>query len=142
MIAKALKKHTNLDVMVRELAGSLRDAIDDTDLADLEKNPEDAYIDLACRLILQMREKLTIVPVPSREDQINLENAAAAVRTFDTLTQWMKRDGGSYDTRMSPSGTVQMVMKAPTATKIFFGETVQDAYAQAAQAISFNDGTL
>lgn len=69
--------------------------------------------------------------------------AEAATRIFDILTRWMKTHPGcSYDTRMSATGKFQVVVKEPEGTTLFFGESIQDAYAQAAQAISFNEGAL
>lgn len=72
-------------------------------------------------------------------------HADAAVRIFDTLTQWLKADPhGSYFTRMNGSGRVELVLNeigrgvtAERAAHTFYGETIQDAYAQAAQAIQF-----
>jgi hypothetical protein len=122
--------------MVCELAAALRDTIDETDSAHIDQDPEEAFVDLACRLILRLRGKLTVVPSLTSD-------AGAAARIFRIFTGWMRAHPRcSYDTRISASGKFQIVVKTPTGTHLFFGETVQDAYAQAAQAVLFSEGTL
>jgi len=133
----------NLEDMTRELAASLRDAIEGTDISYLKEDPEDAFIDLACRLIFRLRASLTVVPTPDPEERARIAHAKAAMRIFSILTIWLKvHPECSYTTQISASGTCQLVMKTPTETKLFFGTSVQDAYAQAAQTIDFNGGTL
>lgn len=129
-----------LDKMTCELAAYLRDAIEETDLAYLETDPQDAFQDLACRLIFRLRATLTVVPAVNRAKQAE---AAAAARIFDIFTRWLRADPErSYDTRISASGKFQLIVRAGNDTKLFFGGSVQDAYAQAAQTIDFNGGTL
>jgi hypothetical protein len=130
----------SLEDMVSELAAGVRFAIEGTDERYLKEDPEGAFTDLACRLIRRLGSKLTIVPVPSREEQIRTAQAAAATRIFDIFTRRMlDRPGCSIDTRMSATGTFQVVVKTPSGTKLHFGESLQDAYAQAAQTLSFDD---
>ena len=132
-----------LDDMACELAAALRDAIEDTDSAYLARDPEEAFIDLACRLILRLRGKLTVVRSPTSPERARVSQAEAAGRIFSILTDWMqKHPGCSYNTRISATGKFQVIMETPNGTHLFFGESVQDAYAQAAQAINFNEGTL
>lgn len=137
------KPPMSLDDMTRELAAGLKDAIDEIDLECLKRDPEEAFVDLACRLIFRLRAALTIVPAPNPEERIRVAQSEAATRTFNIFTHWMlKHPGASYDTRMSDSGKFQIVVKTPDACqriRLFFGETVQDAYAQAAQTLSFDD---
>lgn len=130
----------SLDDMTRELAAGLKDAIDEIDLECLKRDPEEAFVDLACRLIFRLRASLTVVPVPSREEQIRIAHIEGAGRVFNIFTHWMlKNPGCSFATRISPSGKFQVVVKTPKETRLFFGETVQDAYAQAAQTINFDE---
>lgn len=131
------KSPMTLDDMTCELAACLRDAIEETDLAYLKKDPEDAFTDLACRLIFRLRSKLTVVPTHYVAER------AAAGRILDIFTRWLREHPGcSYTTRISASGKFQVVVKTPIETTLHFGESVQDAYAQAAQTISFNGETL
>lgn len=137
----APKKAMSLDDMTREVAAGLRDVINETDEAYLKKDPEDAYIDLACRLIVRLQKaSLTVVPTPHLKEHIRISQAEAATRTFNILTHWMLfHPGCSLTTKISASGKFQVVVKKPQETRLFFGETVQDAYAQAAQTLSFDE---
>jgi hypothetical protein len=132
-----------LDDMACELAAALRDAIEETDSDYIKRDPEDAFVDLACRLILRLRGTLTVVPSITAMERARITNAEAAGRIFEILTRWMhEHPGCSYDTRISASGRFQIIVKTPTGTHLFFGQTVQDAYAQAAQALALSEGTL
>lgn len=134
---------STLDGMTRALAAGLRDVIEATSTAYLREDPEDAFIDLAARLIFRLREELTVVPIPHAAERARIMQADAAARIFDIFTRWMKaHPGRSYETRISASGKFQVVVKTKGGTQLFFGGDVQDAYAQAAQAIDFNGGTL
>lgn len=133
-------KAMSLDDMTRELAAGLRDAIEETDLSYLKRDPEEAFTDLACRLIFHMRATLTVVPVPGPEERARVAQAEAAARIFAILTKWMSASPGrSYSTRISPTGKFQIVVKTPKGTELFFGGDIQDAYAQAAQTLSFDE---
>ncbi len=133
----------SLDDMTRVLAAGLREAIQDVPLSYLKAEPEEAFIDLACRLIFGLRTTLTIVPVPPVDDRVRVACAEAAARTFAIFTRWLREHPEcSYQTKISASGKFQIVVKTPKATQLFFGETVQDACAQAAQTIEFNGGDL
>lgn len=142
--APIARKGSTLDSSTRDISASLRDAIAATDAAALEKDPEEEFIDFACRLVLQLQKRgLTIVSIPTREEQIQISQSKAAARILEILTTWMRANPGcSFDTRKSESGKFQIVVKTPKSTELFFGESVQDAYAQAAQTINFNGGTL
>lgn len=130
----------SLSDMTGELASGLRDTIQETDIAFLKREPEEAFIDLACRLIFRLRASLTVVPAPSPEERVRAAQSEAATRVFNIFTHWMlKHPGCSFATRISPSGKFQVVVKTPNETRLFFGETVQDAYAQAAQTLSFDE---
>jgi hypothetical protein len=130
----------SLDDMTRELAAGLRDVIEETDTGYLKRDPEDAFTDLACRLIFRLRAALTVVPVPGPEERVRVGQAEAATRVFNIFTHWMlKHPDGSIATKISPTGKFQVVVRTPQETRLFFGETVQDAYAQAAQTICFDE---
>lgn len=134
------KKAVRLDDMTRELALGLRDAIEETDSDYLKRDPEEAFVDLAARLIYQLRAKLTVVPVPSPEERVQAALDAAAARTLSILTDWIRKHPEcSYDTRKSPSGKFQIVLKTPRGVQLFFGDDIQDAYAQMAQTVHFNE---
>ena len=137
----ALRPPMSLDDMTRELAAGLRDVIEETDSAYLERDPEEAFTDLAYRLIVRLQASLTVVPTMSA---IRLGKLEAASRIFAILTKWMRAQSGrSYDTRISESGKFQIVLKTPDACqriRLFFGDDLQDAYAQAAQTICFDEG--
>jgi hypothetical protein len=136
----------SLDDMTREIAAGLKDVINETDSAYLERDPEEAFTDLAYKFIVRLQvANLTIVPSTTAE-RIRIGQAKAASRVFAILTKWMHASPGrSYDTRVSDSGKFQIVVKTPDAcqrTRLFFGDDIQDAYAQAAQTICFDGGTL
>lgn len=137
--SQAPKKAMSLDDMTRELAAGLRDVIQETDSAYLKKDPEEAFVDLACRLVLRLQATLTVVPA-GPEERIRLAHLEASARIFTTLGKWMRaRPMRSYLTRVSDSGKFQIVVKTPKGTQLFFGDDLQDAYAQAAQTLDFND---
>jgi hypothetical protein len=124
-----------LEEMIRELAAGLRDVIQDASLDYIDEDPENAFLDLATTLVLRLRDKLTIVPVTS-QDRVQAEQNAAAGRILDIFTRWMRENPDrSYVTRISPSGKFQIVVKDSNGTELFFGQTIQDACAQAAQTI-------
>jgi len=126
-----------LDDMIRELAAGLRDVIENTDTAYLEKDPEEAFIDLACRLVFRVREKITVTPVPSAEERTRIRHADAAARIFDIFTEWMRANPEGAYVRLSASSKFQTAIRTPEGTRVFFGETAQDAAAQAAQTLSY-----
>ncbi len=138
------RKPVSLDSSTRDISASLRDAIAATDAAALEKDPEEEFIDFACRLVLQLQKRgLTIVSLPTREEQIQIAQDKAASRILTILTNWMRANPGcSFDSRISASGKFQIVLKTNPGVQLFFGESIQDAYAQAAQTINFNSGEL
>ena len=130
----------SLNDKMRELAAGLKDVIEGTDEKALREDPEGTFVDLAFRLILRLQSTaLTIAVAPTRAHQLKLDHDAASARILDIFTQWMVKHHGSYETRVSPTGKFQIVVKTPNSTRLFFGETVQDAYAQAAQTLSFDE---
>lgn len=135
----------NLESQVRELATGLRDIILETPDAYLKENPEDAYVDLACRLIFRLAGKLAILPAEQiATAHVRDGQARAAVRTLDILSKWLRAHPKcGYGTEIGASGKIELTMKVAGETRGFFqGESVQDAYAQAAQVVDFNGGTL
>jgi hypothetical protein len=79
-----------------------------------------------------------------------LEQQLAAWRTLDIFTRWMlEHPGCSYDTRYLSlridGPKFELVIHTPEYAPFdffFYGETIQDVYAQAAQTIDFNGGEL
>lgn len=126
--------------MMSELAVSLRDVLQETDETYIEQDPEDAFVDLASRLVLRLSRKLTFVPA------FQSSQNAAAFRLLDILTRWVQEGSGDrfYVTRIDPqSQKIEIVAMSPRGVEAFFrGECAQDAYAQMAQTIEFNGGTL
>jgi hypothetical protein len=128
------------DILIRELATELQDAIRNLDESHLRENPEEEFVDLAARLVLKLKRKaITIVPAPTAAEQMESTRGAAAQRIFGIFTDWLYgRPGRHFITRFDSSGRFEIVMREDGAVKAFFlGESVQDAYAQAAQTISF-----
>jgi hypothetical protein len=130
----------SLDDMMHELAAGLRDVINETDSDCLKKDFEETFTDLACRLVFRLQvANLTIVPSNTAE-RIRIGQAEAATRICNIFTHWMLfHPEGSIATKISTSGKFQVVVKTPQETRLFFGETVQDAYAQAAQTICLDE---
>lgn len=134
------------DETMRELAECMRDAIWDTpDASRLEDSPEDVYHDLACRLILRLaRKQLTLTSVVPPADQIETELAKGAKRILGIFTEWLKaHPERHFVTGVDQSGRFEIILRSSGQTCGYFrGESVQDAYGQAAQTISFNGGSL
>lgn len=137
--------------MIAELAAGLRDVIQDSDETYLKNAPEEAFIDLASRLVLRLSKgSLTVVPVvplaAARKAEIARVRGDAAARILDIFTLWMsKHPECSFVTEKGLSGKFSIIVRAPGEphTRAFFqGDCIQDAYAQAAQTISFNGGLL
>lgn len=129
--------YKTVDNTMRDIALALRDVIQDT---PDEGDPEEAYHDLACRLVLKLaRNDLTIVPA------IRHQQTEAAWRCLDIFTRLLQANPEcSYITSVEPEGKFEIYASTDGKTPSMYcqGASVQDAYAQAAQAIAFNGGTL
>jgi hypothetical protein len=146
------EENRTCDEIIDELAGALRDVIQGTPDAALEQKPEDAYTDLACRLVFRLAAKYTIAPVgepvvPSRERMVRRvaerNIAKAAQRTLETLSRWMAaHPRSSFLTEIDSVGKFTLIVAAPVGMNLFSGTSIQDAYAQAASAINMNEGAL
>lgn len=66
----------------------------------------------------------------------------AAWRTLDILTQWLREHPRCSCVTTVYCGKFKLTMLTETKKIVFQGESIQDVYAQAAQTISFNGGTL
>lgn len=132
---------THLDNQMRQLAEGLRDVLRDTP-DTLENDPEETFVDLAARLVLRLRGTLTVVPDRTAQlARIEKAEAEAAMRIFAIFTAWLEAHPEcSYETKIGLSGKVEMTVNGGQA--FFSGGSVQDAYGQAAQTISFNGGSL
>lgn len=122
----------NLPDITQELASALRDVIQETPESSVEDAPEAVYEDLASRLILRLSKRLlTVAPV----------HHTAAARIFDIFTRWMKTDPSRvYLTRTDDGSKFELLTMSPKGLhELFRGESIQDAYAQAAQAIHLNE---
>lgn len=128
----------NVDDMMKELALGLRDTVQAIPIAAFERDLDQAFLDLACRLTYRLRKTLTVAPIPDRKEHERVAQAEAAARIFNIFTKWMKKHPNrSFTVRISPSSKFQVVVSTSGITELFFGESVQDACAQAAQTIDF-----
>jgi hypothetical protein len=96
------------------------------------------------------------VTAEERTKEIETAFARSAARIFDILTRWLSdHPKASLDTRRSLDGRVQLTIRDAHMIHVggtmiyssndlasFQGETLQDAYAQAAMTIEFNGGSL
>lgn len=138
------------DETMNLITAALRDAIWDTpDASHLEDSPEDVYRDLAARLVLRLsKDRLTVVPVvPSdvaRREEIARADGEAAMRVLDIFTGWLTgHPERHFVTGVDRSGKFEIIARTGGQTAGYFrGESVRDAYAQAAQTISMNGGAL
>ncbi len=125
--------------MVEDMAAGLREAIEATPTDQLERNPKSAFTDLACRLILGVSGTVSIKPI----EAIRVSQTEAAARIFDVFTRWMEgHPERSYSVRVSSSGKFQVAMKDSGSTQLFFGESAQDACAQAAQTLCLEEASV
>jgi len=133
---------------MNELAHALKEVIGETDEGYLEQEPEDAYTDLAARLVFRLSKgSLTVAPVvpaeTARREEIERTRGAAAARIFGILTEWMLGHPERHCiSGVDRSGKFEVIVRTGGETRAYFqGVTVQDAYAQAAQTISFEGVT-
>jgi len=134
--------------MIKELAHALKEVIGDSDEGYLEQEPEDAYVDLAARLVFRLSKgALTISPVvpaeTTRREEIKRNHGEAATRIFGIFTEWMLgHPERHFISGTDRSGKFEVIVRAGSETRAYFqGATIQDAYAQAAQTISFEGVT-
>ena len=128
-----------IDDMLHELAGSLRDILREADDAYIEQEPEDAFIDLANRLVLKLADKVTIVPA------LRHKQNEAARRIFDVFSTWMQmQPDRCFVTRLNlETGRFEVTTLGPDGVQAFFqGGDVKDAYAQMAQVLLFEGGKI
>lgn len=146
MNAKASKprKNARLDSTMRDLTASLHTAITETTPGALEKEPEDAFADLAFRFLSELQKRgLIVTSLPTAEERIDRAMAKAAAVSLATFTEWMRNNPGcSYDTRMSATGKFQLIARTTEGPKLFFGGDVQDVYGQVANVIRCDGGKL
>lgn len=121
------------DGTVHALAEALRDTIRSVSEKYLEEDPENAFVDMACQLVLELsRRALVVLPIDRRE------GPEAAERTLLILTDWLRRHPDcTYTTKIDRSEPLpfQFEIIGPTRTFTFRGLSAQDTYAQAAQAM-------
>lgn len=138
-------ERTPLDNQIRELAAGLRDVISETDDDYLEKSPNEAFEDMAARLVLRLSKSLTILSVAQAKVlETRVAQAEAAQRILDIFTRWMhEHPECHYVTGLGSKGQFELTVRSSGETKAYFqGGSIQDAYAQAAQTINFNGGEL
>jgi hypothetical protein len=129
-----------LDETTQALAAVLCELIREADDSYIKENPEDAFVDLAAKLILRLSRKQLTVASASQH-----AGAEAAKRIFDVFTTWMQmQPDRAYVTRLNEtSGKFEVTTLSPNGIQAFFqGGDVQDAYAQMAQVLLFSGGKL
>ena len=124
----------SLSELTQELAEALRDVIVETPDSDVVDSPQDFYEDLAARLVIRLSKRaVTVAPV----------HCVAAARIFDIFTKWLTEDPKrAYVTRTNGSKFEVATVTPEGLRELFRGESVQDAYGQAAQTIELNGGEL
>jgi len=130
---------TAVDTMMRDLAESLRDVLQETDDAYIEREPEDAFVDLAARLVHRLSDKITLVPTTQHKHN------EASRRIFDIFTTWMQmQPDRACVTRLDEaSGRFEATVISPNGIQGYFqGGDVRDAYAQMAQVLLFEGGAI
>jgi hypothetical protein len=130
---------TAADTMMLDLASTLRDVLRETDDSYIEKEPEDAFVDLAARLVLRLSDKIAFVP------SIRHKQNEASRRIFDIFTTWMQMQPDRVCvTRLAEtSGRFEATVISPNGIQAYFqGEDVRDAYAQMTQVLLFEGGAI
>ena len=124
----------SLSDLTRELAAALRDVIQETPDSVATESPQDVYEDLAARLVIRLSKRaLEVAPV----------HYGAAARIFDIFTKWLTGDPKrAYVTRVNGSEFEFAAVTPGGLRELFRGESIQDAYGQAAQTIQLNGGDL
>lgn len=130
-------------------------AIGDTDQSRLTKDPQATFSDIALQVTNKLEKKGIGIfdPYPYTLDAfqtacdtalkllaenavVNASEPCAAQRILDTFTRWMvNHPGAAYFVRTTAAGRFELVMNSTTKERTFRGDTIQDAYAQAAQVL-------
>jgi hypothetical protein len=125
--------------MMLDLASTLRDVLRETDDSYIEKEPEDAFVDLAARLVCRLSDKIAFVP------SIRHKQNEASKRIFDIFTTWLQmQPDRAYVTRLNEtSGRFEVTVLSPNGVQAYFqGGDVRDAHAQMAQVLFCDGGKL
>lgn len=120
--------------MIQELADGLKDVILETPDSALGNPPERVYTDLACRLVIRLAGKIVILPhteVGAVEDG----KADAACRILDIFTEWLRENPSSKLVAGYSGGRFEIAIDN---RHVFLGESLQDAYGQAATTIGLD----
>lgn len=128
-----------LDDTTRTLAAVLCELIQEADESYIKDEPEDAFTDLAAKLVLRLsRNQLTVAP------SARVSRDEAARRIFDIFSTWLQmQPDRAYVTRLNEEGKIEVTTLSPNGVQAFFkGGDVQDAYAQMAQVLLFNGGAI
>lgn len=129
---------TSLDETTQALAAVLCDLIREVDDSYIKEDPEEAFVDLAAKLVLRLsRKQLTVLPA------MQAAQNAAAKRIFDIFSTWLQmQPDRSFVTRLD-KGRFEVLTVSPNGLQAYFqGGDVQDAFAQMAQVIFFEGGAL
>lgn len=121
---------TDQELDMRALAEALRDVIQDTEEPEEGETPEDTYVNLAARLVARLqRTHISVLP----------KHCGAAARIMEIFTDWLKKNPESnYVTDINPTSKkfeITLIDEDGVAKAFFRGESVQDAYAQAAHVV-------
>lgn len=137
-IDKELEAAMTPDELVGEFAAALRDVIAEADESYLQRDPEEAYLDLGCKLIFRLAGKIALIP---KKEADRMTSAFAAQRTLAILTRWLlSNPKRNYGTRIDDDGKIELSMNDVDSDKpvrIFRGRSVQEIYAEGAQILEF-----
>lgn len=137
---KKEQETVTLEDMTQELAAALRDVITETP-DKLEDAPDEVHRDLAVRFIHRIAGKLVILP-PEHELVIERAKRDSAVRVLEFFEVWLSstEKPRSILIERGYGQKFEACMREAEKTYAFFGgESVHDACAQAATAMSFGE---
>jgi hypothetical protein len=120
--------------MMSDLASALRDVLEETDDSYIDREPKDAFVDLAARLVHRLSNKIALVPtLQHRQNE-------ASNRILDIFTAWMQtQPDRACVTRLNEtSGRFEATVLSRNGVQAYFqGADVRDAYAQMTQVLLF-----
>jgi hypothetical protein len=142
-------KPMSLEQQVSVLAEALCAVIAETPDEDFKNDPKEVYVDLACRLVIRLAGKLTIVPAGELKQTCDAD--AAAARSLKIIDEWLKtkqRRQAHIETEIDGTIGLRLFDAAafdynplytdyrPFFTYYHRGESLQDAFGQAATTIA------
>ncbi len=118
------------DEIINELSTALRHLLRDT---TLKNGSEDDFSNLACQLILAVSKTIAIKPL------LACDYADSSMRIFEIFTRWLRAHPDHVIRISTSSDRFQVAAINPKGMRLCFGESAQDACAQIAQTICFEE---